>query len=274
MAANGDRARDKEHLVSQHYPETAALLLQQASEILRRWDQRVRREIPASRSQEPLVLQNNLGALLAEVAKALSPTGQPAVTIEGLTLSQNHGGHRALLAEYSLGEMFLEYRLLRQTILEVLDEERSLPPDEREVINNALERAMQDAVSRFALVQQEVERHRGDEARRMAAELRAAYERERRIAQVLQRPLLLQVAEDAVSGLSQVAGKGYPFPAPSEPCERVSPHTAQVDPTPREGRGLDTEKPLACACRWHCGCSNTRFSTPSEPPWLRQTRWC
>ena len=49
---------------------------------------------------------------------------------------------------------------------------------------------MQDAVSRFALVHQDAERERGDEARRMAAELRAAYERERRIAQVLQRPLL------------------------------------------------------------------------------------
>src|SRR5207244_10535369 len=116
-------------------------------------------------------------------------------------LSQNHGGQRAALAEYSIGEMFLEYRLLRQTILDVLDEEGSLPPEQREVINNALERAMQDAVSRFALVHQDAERERGDEARRMAAELRAAYERERRIAQVLQRPLLVQVAEDMVAGL-------------------------------------------------------------------------
>jgi serine phosphatase RsbU (regulator of sigma subunit) len=76
------------------------------------------------------------------------------------------------------------------------------PPEEREVITNALERAMQDAVSRFALVHQDAERERGDEARAMAAALRAAYERERRIAQVLQRPLLLKIAEDAVAGLS------------------------------------------------------------------------
>ena len=114
--------------MSQNYPETAARLLQQTPEILRQWDRRVRREIPASRAQAPLVLQNNLGPLLAEVARALSPTGQAEATIEGLTLSQDHGGHRATLAEYSIGEMFLEYRLLRQTILDVLDEERSSAP--------------------------------------------------------------------------------------------------------------------------------------------------
>jgi serine phosphatase RsbU (regulator of sigma subunit) len=196
-----DGGGGEEHPLRKKYPDTAALLIQRAPEILRRWDHRVRREIPASRAQQPLVLQNNLGPLLVEVAKALSPTGQPESTIEGLTLSQDHGGQRALLAEYSLGEMFLEYRLLRQTTLDVLDEERPLPPEEREVITNALERAMQDAVSRFALVHQDAERERGDQARRMAAELRAAYERERRIAQVLQRPLLLKVAEDAVPGL-------------------------------------------------------------------------
>src|SRR5207244_7137653 len=129
-----------------------------------------------------------------EVARTLCPNGHAPAKIEGLSLSQDHGGHRATLVEYSVGEVFLEYRLLRQTILEVLDEERSLPPDEREVINNALERAMQDAVSRFALVHQDAERQRADEARRIAVELRAVYERERRITQVLQRPLLLKVA--------------------------------------------------------------------------------
>jgi serine phosphatase RsbU (regulator of sigma subunit) len=203
-----ERARGKEHRVSEHYPETAALLLRQVPEILQRWDERVRQEIPASRSQGRLVLQNNLGQLLGEVTQALFPTGAPVATIEGLTLSQDHGRHRAELAEYSIDEMFLEYRLLRQTILDVLDEKRSLAPEEREVITNALERAMQDAVGRFALVHQEAERARADAATRMAQELEAAaaklgaaYERERRIAQVLQRPLRLQVAEDAVPGL-------------------------------------------------------------------------
>jgi serine phosphatase RsbU (regulator of sigma subunit) len=181
---------------------TAARLLEQAGEILRRWDQRVRAEIPASREQQPLVLHNNLGQLLGQVARALSPTDEGDTTVAGLTLSQEHGGHRAELPAYSLGEVFLEYRLLRQTILEVLAEGLLLSPAEREVITDGLERAMQEAVGRFAEVQQEAERERGQKSRRQAEELRAAYDRERRIAQVLQHPLLLQIAENAVPGLS------------------------------------------------------------------------
>jgi serine phosphatase RsbU (regulator of sigma subunit) len=184
------------------HPETAACLLRQGPEILGRWERLVRREIPASRAERPLALQKYLLLLLAEVAGALSPIGQPQPAAEGLTLSQDHGGQRALLAEYRIADVFLEYRLLRRTILNVLGEERFLSPDEREIINTALEQAVEDAVSQFAQVHHDAERDRTDEARRTASAILAAYERERRIAQVLQRPLLLKIAEDAVPGLS------------------------------------------------------------------------
>jgi serine phosphatase RsbU (regulator of sigma subunit) len=197
-ARAGESGGNESLTMSEFYPETAARLVQSVPVILRRWVTRVRQEIPASRAQARLVLRNNLESLLMEVARTLNPNGHPPALVEGLSLSQDHGGHRATLAEYSLGEVFLEYRLLRQTILTVLDEKRSLSPDEREVINNALERAMQDAVSRFALVHQDAERQRADE-------LRTVYERERRITAVLQRPLLVKVAEDAVPGLALAA---------------------------------------------------------------------
>ncbi len=181
---------------------TANYLLQHATDIIRRWAVRVRAEIPASRDQQPLVLQNNLEQFLGEVAWALAPNAEPRTLIAGRTLSEDHGGHRARLSEYDIGAVFLEYRVLRQTILEVLDEERPLSPEERETVNTALERAVQDAVSQFAQVHQDAERDRADQTQRVAAELRSAYERERRIAQVLQRPLRVEVAEDAVEGLS------------------------------------------------------------------------
>jgi serine phosphatase RsbU (regulator of sigma subunit) len=155
----------------------------------------VRAEIPASKEQHRSVLRNNLQRLLVEIARSLSPTASLEPLIEGLTTSQDHGGLRATLTAYSLAAVFLEYRLLRQTILEVLDEDRPLSATEREAITDALERAMQDAGSQYALVQQDAERKRGDEAR-------TALARERRITEVLQRPLLLKVAEDAFPGLS------------------------------------------------------------------------
>ena len=182
--------------------EVAARLIASAPEILRRWEQRVRAEVPASHAQEPLVLRNNLRQLLEEVAQSLAPHGELPILIAGLSLSEDHGSHRATLPEYHLSEVFLEYRLLRQVIVEVLDEAETLSAVLREQINDALERAVQDAVSQFARVQQDAERASGDVARRNVAELSIALERERRIAQLLQRPLLLQVAEDAVPGLS------------------------------------------------------------------------
>src|SRR5439155_4408808 len=100
-----------------------------------------------------------------------------------------------LQEEYTLAEVFLEYRQLRRTILEVLQAGAVVSPEEREVITDALERAMQDSASQFVVVQQAAERKLRDQAV-------TAYERERHIAQVLQRPLLLKVAEDAFPGLS------------------------------------------------------------------------
>jgi serine phosphatase RsbU (regulator of sigma subunit) len=94
-----------------------------------------------------------------------------------------------------VAEVFLEYRLLRRTILEVLDEGAAVSPPEREVINDGLERALQDAVSQFTNV------HHAQQ-RAEAEEWRTSYQRERHIADMLQRPLLQKVAEDAVAGLS------------------------------------------------------------------------
>lgn len=177
------------------HPEMAESLLAQSLEILRRWEARVRSEIPASRRQQPLVLRNNLHLLLREMAEELSPGDVLPASIDGLNLSQDHGEQRAELPDYTLSDVFLEYRLLRRTILEVLDERRLMSLPERDALTESLERSMQDAGNQYALTQHREERQRGDVAR-------AAYERERRITRVLQRPLLLQVAEDAFEGLS------------------------------------------------------------------------
>jgi serine phosphatase RsbU (regulator of sigma subunit) len=181
---------------------TAICLVRRAPEIMRRWEMRVRAEIPASRAHQPLVLRNNFGQLLSEVARALSPTGEADELIQGLTLSEDHGSHRAGLAEYRIDAVFLEYRLLRQVIFEVLTEGSALAPAEREIITQDLDRAVEEAVSQFVHVLHTLERAAGDAARQATAELQGAFDRELRIAQVLQRPLLLKVAEDAVAGLA------------------------------------------------------------------------
>ncbi len=180
--------------------QTAARLVKQAPEILRRWERRVRAEVSSSKKVEGFALRNRLGFLLAGVARGLSPAAGAEPLIEGLTLSQDHGAQRATHAGYTLADVFLEYRVLWQTVLDALREGGPLPLEECEAITDAIELAMQEAGSQYALVQHAAERERGDEARQLAAKLRQAYDRERRITEVLQRPLLLKVAEDAFAG--------------------------------------------------------------------------
>src|SRR5438552_11623761 len=99
--------------------DTAVRLLEQAPEILRRWERRVRAEVSGSKGLRKPVLRNRLGFLLASVARVLSPNAEPEPFIKGLSISQDHGAHRALTGEYSLADVFLEYRVLRETVREV-----------------------------------------------------------------------------------------------------------------------------------------------------------
>src|SRR5437868_15514619 len=74
-----------------------------------------------------------------------------------------HGAERAGLPDYSLVQVLQEYTLLRKTILEVLDGSKPLSNQEREVVTDAVERAMQEAGQQFARVKHEELRHIADE---------------------------------------------------------------------------------------------------------------
>ncbi|MHB2016949.1 MAG: PP2C family protein-serine/threonine phosphatase [Candidatus Xenobia bacterium] len=95
---------------------------------------------------------------------------------------------------YTLADLFLEYRLLRHVVMEILVEQGGLGRERREALADAFEMAMETAGVQFSIEQQSSERLRGDQAE-------AAFARERRITEILQRPLLLRVAEDAYDGL-------------------------------------------------------------------------
>jgi signal transduction histidine kinase len=149
---------------------TAACLIEQVPEILRRWEARVRREVPAAKELEGSTLYNNLRPFLGEVASTLAPAAQLETPAESNS-AREHGSLRALLPAYSVGDVFREYRLLRQTILEVLDERHCAAPDERDQIADALDLAMEEAAGQYALVHDQAERRRGDEACSMVAHL-------------------------------------------------------------------------------------------------------
>lgn len=70
--------------------------------------------------------------------------------------SKQHGIGRAT-AQGTLAELILEFHILRETIFSVLEADGQLPALERNIILNAIEQAVSDAATQFALTQTEAQ---------------------------------------------------------------------------------------------------------------------
>jgi signal transduction histidine kinase len=150
--------------------ETARRLRVRVPEVLRRWEAQVLAEVPAASTVDTEELRDHLHLLLAQVVLALSPE-VPEEAAHALTTSERHGGERALLESYSLGEVLQEYSILRRMVLEVLGEGHRMTLEERTIINDALEQALIGASTQYALVQRRADHEQVDQARAETAAL-------------------------------------------------------------------------------------------------------
>jgi len=156
--------------LSELLSEIATRLRAQVNEVLRRWEARVMAEVPAASTVDTKELRDHLHILLEQVVIALSPDAPPEV-IHALTTSERHGGERALLESYSLGEVLQEYSILRRTVLEVLEEARPMSLEQRAIVNDALEQALIGASTQYALIQRRADHEQMEEARAETAAL-------------------------------------------------------------------------------------------------------
>lgn len=150
--------------------EISTRLRAQVPDVLQRWERQVLTEVPAARTVETEVLRDHLHILLEQVVIALSPRA-PDEPVYKLTTSERHGGERALLESYSLGEVLQEYSILRRTVLEVLEEGRPMSLGERAIINDALEQALIGASTQYALIQRRVDQQHVEQAQAETAAL-------------------------------------------------------------------------------------------------------
>lgn len=142
------------------YAGLAARLHEQAGDILSAWEKRIRYEVPASKEHASGALTNTFPDLIASVVLALSPEHMSRVDLRralggSLLQSRTHGMQRARETRFTLKQVFFEFRVLRRTILEVLEAGGPVPLAAHELIADALEAAMLEAGEQFALVKQE-----------------------------------------------------------------------------------------------------------------------
>ncbi|MDP2343957.1 MAG: ATP-binding protein [Deltaproteobacteria bacterium] len=129
---------------------TARRLERAKEEVLARWEERVRAEVPAAATRDSSALRNSLPDFLTELVALLSPATPDAAVHQAAALAVAHGRERAAIEEFSLDQVIAEYRVLRRVTLEVLEQSASLNPLEREVVLDAIHDATANSAAEFS----------------------------------------------------------------------------------------------------------------------------
>ncbi|MES2803835.1 MAG: ATP-binding protein [Bdellovibrionota bacterium] len=120
--------------------------------ILSAWESRVRGGIASSAGHTTLVLRNMLPDLLDNLVANLSMGAVHSDYEVAGNIGVKHGQQRATLLDYSVSQVLLEYRVLRQVIFQTLEEENIPTVEVRDVILNVLDEGIEKAITQFASV--------------------------------------------------------------------------------------------------------------------------
>jgi signal transduction histidine kinase len=128
-------------------------LLASRDRVLALWEARVREEIPTAAAEERAILIDTFPAVLRQIAEALSPRHPRRTATEGSTVAEEHGGERVRMTRFLLEDVIHEYALLRQVLVEVLEEHEPLTRAERDTLHASIDEATIKACTAYSLVQ-------------------------------------------------------------------------------------------------------------------------
>jgi signal transduction histidine kinase len=121
--------------------------------VLALWEQRVRREIPAAAGEDHPIIIDTLPAVLRQLAEALSSEHPRRTATEGSSVAEEHGGERVRMTRFRLEDVIREYVLLRQVLVEVLEEEGPLTAQERHTLHASVDQATMKSCTGYVLVE-------------------------------------------------------------------------------------------------------------------------
>lgn len=122
--------------------------------IMQVWEQRVREDVSSAPSKTIPVLRNLLPQVLENLVSNISTRSSSASVAEAGRIGKLHGHQRAGLTDYSFSQVLVEYRILRQVIFEVLEQELQVQ-DVRDIILNSLDEGIEKAIEQFSSVRSE-----------------------------------------------------------------------------------------------------------------------
>ena len=166
--------------------DTAAQrLARNKNRVIEMWEKRVRHELSSAAFESRLVLLDSLPLFLDEIIKALeveATNGAGAASVEVL---REHGRQRAALGSYSLDQLLMEYNILQEILLKVLEEDEPLQPVARNVILNTLFRGLKESGIEFVNMQLQHERESRDRMLQFAEKLKHEQEMRERFVYAL-----------------------------------------------------------------------------------------
>lgn len=122
---------------------------------MRVWEFRVRESVAPAPSKSAPVLRSQLPELLENLVSCISPRPGGVELDEAGKIGKEHGEQRAALLDYTFSQVLLEYRILRQVIFEVLEEEKLQVSDVRDIILDVLDAGIEKAIDQFFYIRSE-----------------------------------------------------------------------------------------------------------------------
>jgi signal transduction histidine kinase len=130
---------------------TSEIVHKNQEKILQLWQDRAYKEVVATLNQKSLVLKNSMLSFLEQIESAL-------IDLEGDKIESKakdgfgkiHGITRAGTVNYSIDQVIYEYQILRQVLFEVIEEEKSLEKNERDLLIGMIEEAVNLSATAFS----------------------------------------------------------------------------------------------------------------------------
>lgn len=123
------------------------------SKILSEWTAIVRNQIPPAVSLPDEVLENGLRDFLPALKRYIGgKNGIDLAKSDIIKYCKEHGRTRAIIQEYNLSDVILEFQILRKLILKSLKDKKRTTPDTEELVLETIDRGIISASVEFTLL--------------------------------------------------------------------------------------------------------------------------
>jgi signal transduction histidine kinase len=135
---------------------TARLIRDRQDKILDRWLARVKAEVKSAATLDVPLIVNTIPAFLNNLAVAVDRNHDHDRPEDSNNFAQEHGGERARITDYSPDQVIQEYLLLRDVVLDLIEDEKQLDRVMRSKIQKSFDDAIQQAMMAFYLIYTEI----------------------------------------------------------------------------------------------------------------------